>query len=95
MAETLSDTALDILAQGRLDGAVCEFTEEDKMAFLRGVAAKGVTNMEMEALVFAALTHKVGIRAAVVCVTLLDRLQGDQVGMRGGCEGREGSILTR
>ena len=88
------------MAQGRLDGAVCEFTEEDKMAFLREVAAKGVTNMEMEALVFAALTHKAAIRAAVVCVTLLDRLQGDQVGRRGGelragGEGREGTILTR
>ena len=35
--------------------------------------------MEMEALVFAGLTHKAGIRSAVVCVTLLDRLQGDQV----------------
>ena len=43
------------------------------------VHAQGVTNMEMEALVFAGLTHKAGIRAAVVCVTLLDRLQGDQV----------------
>ena len=40
---------------------------------------QGVTNMEMEALVFAGLTHKAGIRSAVVCVTLLDRLQGDQV----------------
>merc|ERR1719458_1397229 len=65
--------------QGRLDGAVCEYTEEDKMAYLHRVSQKGVTNMEMEALVFAGLTHKAGIRSAVVCVTLLDRLQGDQV----------------
>merc|ERR1719458_1162352 len=65
--------------QGRLDGAVCEYSEEDKMAYLRQVSQKGVTNMEMEALVFAGLTHKAGIRSAVVCVTLLDRLQGDQV----------------
>ena len=43
------------------------------------VHTQGVTNMEMEALVFAGLTHKAGIRSAVVCVTLLDRLQGDQV----------------
>ena len=35
--------------------------------------------MEMEALVFGALTHMAGIRSAVVCVTLLDRLKGDQV----------------
>ena len=50
--------------------------------------------MEMEALVFAALTHKAGIRSAVVCVTLLDRLQGDQVTMfsliETGCGGMPG-----
>ncbi len=36
-------------------------------------------NIEMEATCFAALTHKAGIRAAIVCVTFLDRLEGDQV----------------
>jgi len=65
--------------QGRLDGAVCEYTEADKMAYLQEVSQKGVSNMEMEALVFAALTNMAGIRSAVVCVTLLDRLKGDQV----------------
>merc|ERR1711962_1504359 len=65
--------------QGRLDGAICEHTESEKLAYLQDVADKGVTNMEMEALVFAALTHLAGIRSAVVCVTLLDRLKGDQV----------------
>ena len=35
--------------------------------------------MEMEALVFAAMTDLAGIKSAVVCVTLLDRFQGDQV----------------
>jgi len=65
--------------QGRLDGAICEYKESDKMAYLQEVASKGVTNMEMEALVFAALTHLAGIRSAVVCVTLLDRLKGDQI----------------
>lgn len=28
---------------------------------------------------FAAFTHHLGIRGAVCCVTLLDRLKGDQV----------------
>merc|ERR1712179_328585 len=65
--------------QGRLDGAICEYTEEDKMAYLEEASSKGVSNMEMEALVFAALTNMGGIRSAVVCVTLLDRLKGDQV----------------
>jgi len=65
--------------QGRLDGAICEYKEEDKMNYLRDVASQGVKNMEMEALVFGALTHMAGVRSAVVCVTLLDRLKGDQI----------------
>ena len=67
--------------QGRLDGAICEYVEEDKMNYLRDVASHGVKNMEMEALVFGALTHMAGVRSAVVCVTLLDRLKGDQVNL--------------
>lgn len=65
--------------QGRLDGAFCSFTEADKMAFLHKLHDFGVRNIEMECTAFAALTHQAGIRAAVVCVTLLDRLKGDQV----------------
>jgi len=65
--------------QGRIDGAVCEYNESDKMAYLQKVSQKGVVNMEMEALIFAALSHKAGIRCATVCVTLLDRLKGDQI----------------
>ncbi len=49
------------------------------MAFLHHVSEQGVVNMEMEATVFAAMTHMAGIRSSVVCVTLLDRLHGDQV----------------
>jgi len=65
--------------QGRLDGAICEYSDGDKMEFLQMATEKGVVNMEMEALVFAAMTHLAGIKSAVVCVTLLDRLNGDQV----------------
>ena len=36
--------------KGRLDGAICEYTEEDKMDYLTLVADNGVVNMEMEAL---------------------------------------------
>lgn len=39
----------------------------------------GVANIEMESTVFASLTHRAGIRAAVVCVTLVNRLNEDQV----------------
>jgi len=65
--------------QGRLDGAFCDYGEQDKMEYLNELNAKGVANIEMEATIFAALTHHAGIRAAIVCVTLLDRLKGDQV----------------
>ncbi|KAK7065558.1 Uridine phosphorylase 1 [Halocaridina rubra] len=65
--------------QGRLDGAFCNFTETDKLAFLRKIHEENVVNMEMESLCFAALCHQAGIRGAVICVTLLNRLDGDQV----------------
>lgn len=65
--------------QGRLDGAFCEYTEQDKMDYLQKLHDFGVVNIEMECTIFAALTHYAGIKAAIVCVTLLDRLKGDQV----------------
>lgn len=65
--------------QARMDGAFCEFTENDKMIYLTKIQKAGVINIEMESLSFAALTHHAGIKSAVVCVTLLDRLKGDQV----------------
>ncbi|XP_063600974.1 uridine phosphorylase 1-like isoform X2 [Penaeus indicus] len=65
--------------QGRLDGAFCDYTETDKLNFLKQIHAQNVVNMEMESLCFAALCHHAGIKGAVVCVTLLNRLHGDQV----------------
>ncbi|XP_044761571.1 uridine phosphorylase 1-like [Coccinella septempunctata] len=65
--------------QGRLDGAICDHSENEKMEYLAQLRERGVVNIEMEATVFAALTHHTGIRAAIVCTTLIDRLQGDQV----------------
>lgn len=65
--------------QGRLDGAFCEYTNNKKMNYLRDLQKVGIRNMEMEGLALAALTHEAGIRAAQVCVTLLDRLQDDQI----------------
>jgi len=65
--------------QGRLDGALCCYNEKDKMAFLEQAKNLGIRNFEMEAPAFAAMTRRAGIKAAVVCVTLLDRLEGDQV----------------
>nr|CAD7438192.1 unnamed protein product [Timema bartmani] len=65
--------------QGRIDGAFCEFSESDKMEYLQNICAHGVKNIEMESLAFAALTHHAGIKAAVVCVTIVNRLLGDQI----------------
>ena len=48
-----------VLGQGRLDGAVCEHTEEKKMAFLRRAHEMGVVNIEMECAAMAALCSKV------------------------------------
>uniref|UniRef100_A0A6M2DG52 Putative uridine phosphorylase n=1 Tax=Xenopsylla cheopis TaxID=163159 RepID=A0A6M2DG52_XENCH len=65
--------------QGRLDGAFCTYTETDKAQFLRKLYDNGVRNIEMESTVFSAFTHHANVRAAIVNVTLLDRLQGDQI----------------
>ncbi|CAH0759736.1 unnamed protein product [Diatraea saccharalis] len=65
--------------QGRLDGPLCDYSEADKMAYLDKLASLGVKNIEMEANAFAAITGEAGVRASIACVTLVDRLQGDQV----------------
>uniref|UniRef100_A0A0A9Z8J9 Uridine phosphorylase 1 n=1 Tax=Lygus hesperus TaxID=30085 RepID=A0A0A9Z8J9_LYGHE len=65
--------------QGRLDGAFCDFNENEKMAYLEQIQKANVVNMEMESLAFAALTHNAGIRSSVICVTIVDRLKGDQI----------------
>ena len=51
------------------------------MDYLKDIHKAGVKNIEMESLSFAALTHHAGIKSAVVCVTIVDRLKSDQVGI--------------
>ncbi|KAI0207716.1 Uridine phosphorylase 2 [Lamellibrachia satsuma] len=65
--------------QARLDGAFCDYTEEDKINFLQRAHQEGVCNIEMESLCFAAMCCHAKVKGAVVCVTILDRLKGDQV----------------
>uniref|UniRef100_A0A8C3TT21 Uridine phosphorylase n=1 Tax=Catharus ustulatus TaxID=91951 RepID=A0A8C3TT21_CATUS len=65
--------------QGRLDGALCSFSSEKKLEYLRRAYDAGVRNIEMESTAFAALCGLCGLKAAVVCVALLDRLEGDQI----------------
>ncbi|KAK3107906.1 hypothetical protein FSP39_024898 [Pinctada imbricata] len=65
--------------QARLDGAFCDYEEEDKMKYLSDLREHGVCNIEMESLGFLAMCHHAGVKGAVACVTLLDRLKGDFV----------------
>ena len=48
--------------QGRLDGAICEYTQEDKMKFLQRAYDLGVRNLEMESLGFAAFCQRLNIK---------------------------------
>lgn len=67
--------------QGRLDGALCSFSREKKVDYLKRAYIAGVRNIEMESTVFAAMCRLCGLKAAVVCVTLLDRLECDQINL--------------
>ncbi|XP_036040107.1 uridine phosphorylase 2 [Onychomys torridus] len=67
--------------QGRLDGALCSFSREKKLDYLRRAHKAGIRNIEMESTVFAAMCGLCSLRAAVVCVTLLDRLESDQISL--------------
>ncbi|XP_053946402.1 uridine phosphorylase 1 [Anastrepha ludens] len=65
--------------QGRLDGAFCGYKEADKMNWLNLLKQKGVLNIEMESSMFSALTNYAGIKASIICVAILNRLNGDQI----------------
>ena len=49
------------------------------MAFLKRLNEAGVKNIEMEATALAAITKAAGVRSGNVCVTIVNRLEGDQV----------------
>jgi len=68
------------LEQFRLDGAVCFETPESKMDWLRWVQSNGVANIEMEGAMLAGYLNHWGFsKFAMICTTLLNRLEGDQV----------------
>lgn len=68
------------LGQGRLDGAFCDYKLEDKKAFLNDLHDNyGIRNIEMEAHILSAFTYRARVKCSIVCVTLLNRLLGDQV----------------
>eukprot|EP00052_Salpingoeca_macrocollata_P002072 m.28861 g.28861 ORF g.28861 m.28861 type:complete len:325 (-) comp11942_c0_seq1:205-1179(-) len=65
--------------QARLDGAICTYTEEEKLEFLQKANKMGIVNIEMEGLVFASFCRRLRIPGALICVALLNRLHGDQI----------------
>ena len=68
------------LEQFRLDGAICLETPETKMGWLNWLHDNGVANIEMEgAMIAGYLNHWGFSKFAMICCTLLNRLEGDQV----------------
>lgn len=68
------------LEQFRLDGAICLETPETKMGWLRWLHDNGVANIEMEGAMLAGYLNHWGFsKFAMICCTLLNRLDGDQV----------------
>jgi uridine phosphorylase len=68
------------LEQYRLDGAICMETPESKMSWLDWIHSQGVRNIEMEGAMFAGYLNHWGFpRFAMICTTIVNRLEGDQV----------------
>jgi uridine phosphorylase len=64
--------------QGRLDGALCEYTEADQRRFLTRCRDElHVVNFEMESLTVASFCTRASIPCAVVCAVLVNRTAGD------------------
>ncbi|CAL1536191.1 unnamed protein product [Lymnaea stagnalis] len=63
--------------QGRIDGSFCDYSKEDQRRFLQKLQELGVVNIEMESAGVLGMAGKVGIRAAVVCVVIVNRLEAE------------------
>ena len=55
-------TALLVLGQSRLDGAICDYTETDKMCYLKKAYDNGVRNIEMESACVASMCNRVHLK---------------------------------
>ncbi|XP_043549748.1 uridine phosphorylase 2-like [Chiloscyllium plagiosum] len=58
--------------QGHLDGALCSFSNDEKLEYLRKAYKAGVRNIEMESTVFAAMCHSCDLKVA----TEADKVHG-------------------
>ncbi|KAM5325357.1 LOW QUALITY PROTEIN: uridine phosphorylase 2 [Glossophaga mutica] len=64
-----------------LDGALCSFSREEEVDYWKRAYKASVRNIEIESTVFAAMCRLCGLKAAVVSVTLLDRLDCAQINL--------------
>ena len=62
-----------------MDGCICEFSQQEQMDYIKRLQQMGIVNIEMECTVLASLCQKTGVKGAIICVALLDRMKGDQV----------------
>lgn len=61
--------------QGRMDGALCSYTQDQQWEFLTRCRDQlGVRNFEMEALCLASFCARADIPCAVVCAVLVNRM---------------------
>ena len=66
--------------QGRLDGALAPlYTDIEKQDYLQRAFMIGVRNIEMESTAFAAFCMRADIPSVIICVGLINRLNGDQI----------------
>lgn len=65
--------------QCRMDGSTCRFSSEDRLDFLHKLKSKHIMNIEMEGVTFAGYCYEANVNFAIICVGLLNRLEGDQV----------------
>jgi uridine phosphorylase len=68
------------IEQMRLDGAINLSNENDKQQWLEWIRENGVKNIEMEGAMMSGYLNHLGFTSfAMMCVTLLDRIHGDQL----------------
>nr|CAB3267524.1 uridine phosphorylase 2 [Phallusia mammillata] len=66
--------------QARLDGAFCEFSRQEKSDFLKRAHDEfGIRNFEMESCCFSGLCARANLKCAIVCTTVVNRLERDDV----------------
>ncbi|XP_016008315.1 uridine phosphorylase 2 isoform X2 [Rousettus aegyptiacus] len=57
--------------QGRLDGALCSFSREKKVDYLKRAYKAGIRNIEMESTVFAAMCRLCGLKDTDSCTIMM------------------------